>query len=57
MADKTLTLKLTKDQQKQIKDATGKDVSELNIDTASTGQLSESDLDRAAGGLMRRKAY
>lgn len=57
MADKNLTLKLTKDQQKQIKDATGKDVAELNIATASTGQLSEIDLDRAAGGLVRRKTY
>ena len=57
MADKNLTLKLTKDQQKQIKDATGKDVAELSIDTAATGQLSEADLDRAAGGLMRRREY
>ena len=37
MANKNLTLKLTSDQQRQIREATGKDILELNIDIASKG--------------------
>jgi hypothetical protein len=50
VAGNKLTIKLTGDQQKQIKDATGKSITELNIDLASAGGLSEKDLDKAAGG-------
>jgi hypothetical protein len=54
MANKNLTLKLTADQQKQIKAATGKDVSEISLKHASTGQLSVKDLELVTAGLLRR---
>ena len=50
MAGNKLTIKLTEDQQNQIKAATGHSIKELNIDTAGAGQLSEKDLERVAGG-------
>ncbi|MGA7410842.1 MAG: hypothetical protein WBW33_10175 [Bryobacteraceae bacterium] len=50
MAENKLTIKLTDEQQKQIKDATGKSITELNIDLASTGQLTEVELEQVAGG-------
>jgi len=53
MAANILTIKLTWDQQKQIRDATGKRVSELSIDLASPGHLSEKDLDQVAGGVAK----
>jgi hypothetical protein len=52
MAGNKLTITLTDDQQKQIRDATGKSIKELNIDLSSTGQLSEDDLGRMAGGAI-----
>jgi len=57
MAGKTLTIKLTDDQQKQIKDATGKAVTVLNINVSDTGDLSETDLDNVAGGAMGARAH
>ena len=45
-----LTIKLTDEQQKQVKDATGKSMTELNLDVATTGRLTEDELDRVAGG-------
>ena len=45
-----LTIKLTEEQQKQIKDATGKSLTELSIDLAAPGHLSEKELDQVAGG-------
>ena len=51
MAGKKLTIKLTSDQQKQIKDATGKSIRELNIDLTSPGTLSDKDLEAVSGGL------
>ena len=51
MAGRKLTIKLTDDQQKQIKAATGKSITELNIDLASTGQLTGKDLEQVAGGI------
>jgi hypothetical protein len=51
MAGNKLTIKLTDDQQKQIKKATGKTITELNIDVATTEALSQKDLDQVAGGL------
>jgi len=50
MAANKLTISLTADQQKQIRDATGRNIAELNIDLSSTGSLSEKDLDTVAGG-------
>jgi len=52
VAGNKLTIRLTNDQQKQIKDATGKSVAEVGIELASTGQLSEKALDQAAGGIL-----
>jgi len=52
MASNKLTITLTEDQQKQIKSATGKNITQLNIDLASTGNLNEKDLDRVAGGAF-----
>ena len=49
MAGSKLTIKLTEDQQNQIKAATGHSIKELNIDAAA-GQLSEKDLEQVAGG-------
>ena len=50
MAGNKLTIKLTDDQQKQIRDATGRSIKQLNIDLASTGALSEKELADVAGG-------
>ncbi|MGA2986122.1 MAG: hypothetical protein ABSG32_20140 [Terriglobia bacterium] len=50
MAGNKLTIKLTDDQQNQIKSATGRSITELNIDLAATGQLTEKDLENVAGG-------
>jgi hypothetical protein len=51
MAGNKLTIKLTDDQQKQIKDATGKSITELNIDTAAMSALTDEQLGQASGGL------
>lgn len=51
MAGQRLTIRLTDDQQKQIKAATGNSITELNIDLASPSSLSEKDLDQVAGGF------
>lgn len=55
MANKNLKLKLTNDQQRQIREATGKDVSDLNIDLALGGEITEDDLESIAGGLGTKK--
>ena len=52
MAGNKLTIKLTDDQQNQIKSATGKSITELNIDLGSAGHLTEKDLENVAGGEM-----
>ena len=49
MAGNKLTIRLTGEQQKQIESATGKSIIELNIDLASTGQLTEKDLQQLSG--------
>jgi hypothetical protein len=51
MAGNRLTIKLTDAQQDQILKATGRSITELNIDTGAAGQLTEKDLERVAGGL------
>ena len=53
MANQNLKLKLTSDQTKQIREATGKDISELNIDLASGGEITEDDLENVAGGQKK----
>jgi hypothetical protein len=56
MAGSKLTIKLTEEQQTQIKKATGKTIKEINIDAAATGALSDQDLDQLSGGRIRRGA-
>ena len=51
MAGNRLTIKLTEDQQSQIKKATGKSITELSIDLSATGHLTEKDLENVAGGF------
>jgi len=55
MAGKKLTIKLTDDQQNQIKKATGRSITELNIDLTATGNLTEKDLEDVAGGTHCEK--
>ena len=50
MAGQKLTIKLTEDQQKQIKAATGKSITELHLDLGTAGSLGEKELDNVAGG-------
>jgi hypothetical protein len=57
MAGNKLTIKLTDDQQKQIKDATGRSVSELTVGLTSKESLSEADLDKVAGGAVDAFLY
>jgi hypothetical protein len=52
MAGQKLTIKLTDDQQKQIKSATGRTITELNIDLGATSQLSDQDLEKSSGGTF-----
>ncbi len=49
MSGKKLTIKLTEDQQRQIKAVTGKSITELNIDLPS-GELTGKQLEDVAGG-------
>jgi hypothetical protein len=51
MAGNKLTIKLTDDQQNQIKSATGKSITELNIDVAAVSDFAEKDLDHISGGF------
>ena len=50
MSDKRVTIKLTSEQKKQFRDATEKDISELNIDRTAIGNLTEKELEKVAGG-------
>jgi hypothetical protein len=52
MAGNKLTIRLTDEQQNQIRNATGKNITELNIDLAATGHLSEKDLSEVSGGIV-----
>jgi hypothetical protein len=56
MKDHKVTIQLTNEQQKRIKDATGKSITALSIDLASTGQLSAQELDAVSGGKLLDKA-
>ena len=53
MAANKLTIQLTADQQAQIQHATGKIITELNIDLAATGNISEKELADVSGGSGR----
>jgi hypothetical protein len=50
MANKDVKIKLTADQQKQIKEATGKKISELTITSGAKVDLSEKELAGVVGG-------
>jgi hypothetical protein len=52
MTGDKLTITLTEDQQKQIRDATGKTITELSMEFTPTGPLAEKDLEQAAGGIL-----
>ena len=54
MAGKKLTITLTHEQQRKIREATGKSLSELTIDLASPDHLGDEDLDRVVGGALKR---
>ena len=56
MAGNRLTIRLTEDQQTQIKTATGKSITELNIDLSATAHLSEKDLENVTGGSITTKS-
>jgi uncharacterized protein (DUF1778 family) len=47
MSGNNVTIKFTDEQQKLIKERTGKSITEFDLDTAA---MSEADLDRVAGG-------
>ena len=48
-----VTIHLTEEQQKQIKNATGKDMTELNLGFGPQGELSGSELSGVSGGVLR----
>jgi hypothetical protein len=48
-----LTMQLTKEQQKQITEATGKTFTELNIDLTASGELAVQELDSVSGGYYQ----
>ena len=50
MTGDTLTIKLTADQQNQIREATGRSVAELHLQIASRDELSDADLNQVTGG-------
>ena len=50
MVENKLTIRLTDDQQRQIKEATGKRVTELTITGNGSSALTEQDLDKVTGG-------
>jgi hypothetical protein len=52
MTGSKVTIKLTDDQQNQIRTATGKHITELKIDLGATGNLSEKDLGEVSGGRV-----
>jgi|HubBroStandDraft_5_1064220.scaffolds.fasta_scaffold4836586_1 hypothetical protein len=45
-----VTIKLTNEQQKQIRDATGKNLTELNINLPAADSLTEKELGQVFGG-------
>ena len=54
MAGNRLTIQLTDEQQTQIRNATGRSITELNLDVDAMGRLTEKDLDQVSGGIVLR---
>jgi uncharacterized protein len=52
MAASKLSIKLTDDQQKQIREATGQSISELTLENTPKAELSNKELDDVVGGLQ-----
>jgi len=52
MATKNIAIKLTDDQQRQIREATGQRISEITLESMATGELSNQELDNVVGGLV-----
>ena len=46
----TLTIQLTDEQRKFVKDATGENVAEVRLDLAASGQITEEQLGQVRGG-------
>jgi hypothetical protein len=57
MAGNKVTIALTADQQKQVRDATGKDIHELSFNATSAGHLTDQDLENVAGGVSQENAH
>jgi hypothetical protein len=53
MAADNLTITLTSEQQQQIRESTGKHVSQIDIKLAAKGQLTAEELDQVAGGSKK----
>lgn len=51
MAGNKLTIKLTDEQQSQIKSATGRSTTELHIDVGAMKELNAEDLEEVSGGI------
>lgn len=50
MSASKLTIRLTDDQQRQFREATGQTVTELTLEPAATNELSDQQLDGIVGG-------
>jgi hypothetical protein len=50
MKSHTVTINLTHEQQKQLKEATGKSITELNIDLDAKSNLTVKELEQISGG-------
>jgi bacteriocin-like protein len=51
MKNHRVTINLTRDQQKQLKEATGKSIAELNIDLDAKSNLTVKELEQISGGF------
>ncbi len=51
MAENKVIIELTSEQQKQIKEATGKSITKLSISPAGSSTLSDKDLRNVSGGI------
>ena len=54
---KKLTLQLTGDQQKQIKDATGQNITTISVSVGGKGELNEKQLGQVVGGAVNAYLY
>ena len=51
MAGEILTIKLDDEQQAQIRTATGRSITELNLSLTALAELNDEDLEKVAGGV------